>query len=518
MTSLATRGSLGCRQAPGVPSPYAAPRCCAREARPQSRPGRPACHRGGSRDRGLGEGPGRRRRPAPTDDGARRHRVGEAAVLPRPRGGGRLRPPRPAGAGRHRRVARARHPGRPRRYDFAFPAGERIRRERKVTAFYQPFYTPMAVGTFKPIAKLLARAGVASPLADGYWRFDMRRYLDLVARKTRWNELPGNTVYPARKCRRERQQPPADPPAPHVPARRQHQEKLVRALPIAPHGERARTRRVRRGEGGELLRLQTHAGTLPTPDLHRWTLLARLRLAHASCVYRRLQRGRERCRHGQRGTTGTGAFARPAAPPRDRPCSWPAARKVAPLVRTIATEDHAGASERKPAGCWLSPGWSSPLRVSRLAHDGRKDGTAGGLGPRTIRRLHLCLHQALGYAMKVARPAGNPATDAEPPAVPAHTPATSPPSRSASCSPPPRVTGGRGCAPLRSWRRRPAPAPASCAAWNGTTWIWTTAPCGSARRCPASTSSLRPAGRVPTVAVASCWSLARSRPPPARPR
>jgi hypothetical protein len=53
------------------------------------------------------------------------------------------------------------------RYDFAFPAGipaaERIRRERKVTAFYQPFYTPMAVGTFKPIAKLLARAGVASP-------------------------------------------------------------------------------------------------------------------------------------------------------------------------------------------------------------------------------------------------------------------------------------------------------------------------------------------------------------------
>jgi hypothetical protein len=88
-------------------------------------------------------------------------------------------------------------------YDFAFPAGipaaERIRRERKITAFYQPFYTPMAVGTFKPIAQLLAKAKVASPLADGYWRFDMRRYLALVEAKTRWNELPGNTVYPARK-------------------------------------------------------------------------------------------------------------------------------------------------------------------------------------------------------------------------------------------------------------------------------------------------------------------------------
>jgi hypothetical protein len=51
------------------------------------------------------------------------------------------------------------------RYDFAFPAGipaaERIRRERKVTAFYQPFYTPMAVGTFKPIASCWP--GPASP-------------------------------------------------------------------------------------------------------------------------------------------------------------------------------------------------------------------------------------------------------------------------------------------------------------------------------------------------------------------
>ena len=76
-------------------------------------------------------------------------------------------------------------------YDFAFPAGipaaERIRRERKITAFYQPFYTPMAVGTFKPIARLLAKAGVASPLADGYWRLDMGRYLDLVGKKTRWH-------------------------------------------------------------------------------------------------------------------------------------------------------------------------------------------------------------------------------------------------------------------------------------------------------------------------------------------
>jgi hypothetical protein len=89
------------------------------------------------------------------------------------------------------------------RYDFAFPAGipgaERIRRQHKVTVFYQPFYTPMAVATFRPIAELLRKAGLASPLADGYWRFNMKRYLGLVGKQTRWNQLPGNATYPANK-------------------------------------------------------------------------------------------------------------------------------------------------------------------------------------------------------------------------------------------------------------------------------------------------------------------------------
>ena len=72
----------------------------------------------------------------------------------------------------------------------------------------------------------------------------------------------------------------------------------------------------------------------------------------------------------------------------------------------------------------------STLQVQRLydqlAHHGRKDGKAGGLGSRTIRQLHLCLHQALSYAMKWHDLATNPAADAEPPALPAHTPTLTP--------------------------------------------------------------------------------------------
>lgn len=88
-------------------------------------------------------------------------------------------------------------------YDFAFPAGApaavKIKRDHKVPRVYQPFYTPMTVATFKPIAALLQKAGVMSPFANGYWRFDLKGYLDLVARGTRWVDLPGNTAYPANK-------------------------------------------------------------------------------------------------------------------------------------------------------------------------------------------------------------------------------------------------------------------------------------------------------------------------------
>jgi hypothetical protein len=90
-----------------------------------------------------------------------------------------------------------------RNYDFAFPAGvpaaEKIRRDRKVNASYSPFYTPMAIATFQPIVKLLQAAGVAKLETGGYYTLDMKAYMDLVAKNTRWSDLPNNTAYPAGK-------------------------------------------------------------------------------------------------------------------------------------------------------------------------------------------------------------------------------------------------------------------------------------------------------------------------------
>jgi hypothetical protein len=88
------------------------------------------------------------------------------------------------------------------KYDFAFPSGvpaaDKIKRDHHARATYSPFYTPMAVATFQPIAKLLEGAGAARQ-EGGWYSLDMKAYLDLVGRNTRWSDLPNNTAYAADK-------------------------------------------------------------------------------------------------------------------------------------------------------------------------------------------------------------------------------------------------------------------------------------------------------------------------------
>ncbi|MDP4507887.1 hypothetical protein [Nonomuraea turcica] len=89
------------------------------------------------------------------------------------------------------------------RYAFAFPssvpAAERIKRDRKATTTFSPFYSPMAVATFEPIAALLTKAGVLHDSGKGHQTLDIKKYLELVAKGTRWDQIPGNSAYQARK-------------------------------------------------------------------------------------------------------------------------------------------------------------------------------------------------------------------------------------------------------------------------------------------------------------------------------
>jgi hypothetical protein len=86
--------------------------------------------------------------------------------------------------------------------DFAFPAGvpaaEKIRRDHAGSKAFVPFYTPMAVATWRPIVDLLTAAGVVHT-SGGATTLDMGTYMALVDKNTRWKDLPGNTAYAVNK-------------------------------------------------------------------------------------------------------------------------------------------------------------------------------------------------------------------------------------------------------------------------------------------------------------------------------
>ena len=76
---------------------------------------------------------------------------------------------------------------------------DKIVRATKPAAVTSPFYSPIAVATFKPIVDVLRSVGVARGNIDGY-QFEVDLYLDLVQKGTRWDQLPRNSTYPARKA------------------------------------------------------------------------------------------------------------------------------------------------------------------------------------------------------------------------------------------------------------------------------------------------------------------------------
>lgn len=88
-------------------------------------------------------------------------------------------------------------------YDFAFPAGapsgQRLKTIVKAKDVYTPFFTPMTVASWKPIAQIL--------IANGYVRRDGDTYVivnvpGLFAAETggkRWRELKASSAYPVNK-------------------------------------------------------------------------------------------------------------------------------------------------------------------------------------------------------------------------------------------------------------------------------------------------------------------------------
>jgi hypothetical protein len=86
--------------------------------------------------------------------------------------------------------------------DFVFPSSApsavKIQEKTGASTVFAPFYSPMAIATFKPIVQILKNAGIAFQDSDGIWHLNIAAYLKAVAAGTRWDQLPGAaTAYPS---------------------------------------------------------------------------------------------------------------------------------------------------------------------------------------------------------------------------------------------------------------------------------------------------------------------------------
>jgi len=88
-------------------------------------------------------------------------------------------------------------------YDFAFPAGihaaEKIKRESNIRTSFQPFFTPMVIASWRPIADILIKNQIVKKRDNVFYITDMAKLFQLIINKTRWKELKGSDKYPANK-------------------------------------------------------------------------------------------------------------------------------------------------------------------------------------------------------------------------------------------------------------------------------------------------------------------------------
>ena len=88
-------------------------------------------------------------------------------------------------------------------YDFAFPAGapagQRLKALVGAKNVYTPFFTPMAVASWKPIAQILIDNGIVRRTNGQYYIVDMPRLLAVETSGKRWHDLRDSSAYDVNK-------------------------------------------------------------------------------------------------------------------------------------------------------------------------------------------------------------------------------------------------------------------------------------------------------------------------------
>ena len=85
------------------------------------------------------------------------------------------------------------------KFDFGFPSGvpaaQQLRALAKTSDVFNPFYTPIVLASWRPIAEILVANGVAEKQGDFYYTVDLPRLMAMVEKGTRWKDLKSSEAF-----------------------------------------------------------------------------------------------------------------------------------------------------------------------------------------------------------------------------------------------------------------------------------------------------------------------------------
>jgi hypothetical protein len=85
------------------------------------------------------------------------------------------------------------------KYDFGFPSGApaaaQMRVQAKVSNVFNPFYTPMVIASWRPIADILVANGLAQREGSFYYITDFPALMAMVEKGTRWRDLKSSQAF-----------------------------------------------------------------------------------------------------------------------------------------------------------------------------------------------------------------------------------------------------------------------------------------------------------------------------------
>ena len=96
------------------------------------------------------------------------------------------------------------HRFEPAKYDFGFPSGApaaaELRGLAKAPETYNPFYTPIVVASWKPIADILKSNHIVEEREGIHYIVDLPALLKLIEAHRRWKELTGSAAFATNKA------------------------------------------------------------------------------------------------------------------------------------------------------------------------------------------------------------------------------------------------------------------------------------------------------------------------------